>query len=145
MDAVKKMKQRKYAFSLDRSMTEKDVAMSGECFVTNYLIKSIYSRIVASSVTDRNRRIGSTCRNNYGFLLESARSIFLSMPSRKFIHYTGPAVPNGTGSDSWTANPIEDGCAPQRQIKSYFIPLPAKILSLSLSHSPSFSRPLSAA
>lgn len=84
----------------------------------------------------------AACANNYGFLLESARPIFLSAASRKFIHYTGLAVPDSTESDSWTANPIEDGCAPQRQIKSYFIPLPAKMLSLPLSRSPSFSHPL---
>lgn len=70
--------------------------LSGECFVTDYLIKLICIldasyRSVASSVTDRNRRIGSTCRNNYGFLLESARSIFLSTVSHKFIHYTSGA------------------------------------------------------
>lgn len=103
-------------------------------------VSSMYRGIVR--LIDRNRHTGSTCRNNYGFLLESARSIFLSTASCKFIHYTGPAVPDSTGSDSWTANPIEDSCAPQQQIKSYFIPLPAKILSLPLSHSPSFSRPL---
>jgi len=121
------------------------VAISREkCFVVMKLCKKNCSMcprlcIVESSVTDRNRR---AYRNNYRFLLKGVQSIFLSMASRKFIHYTGPAMLDDTGSDSWTANPIEVGCSPQQQIKSYFILLPAKILSslaLALFFSPSFS------
>jgi len=79
---------------------ENDISRYIRCYIQIFLEFDKIDFDMISSITDRNKCI--VYNNNFEFLLKSARSIFLSAASRKFIHYTKPAVLDGTGSDSWT-------------------------------------------
>lgn len=124
---------------------EKGIALRNIGFEKLFRVPIIHPR-------HRTRRLTGTKRgesapgNNYGFLLLSARSIFLSAESRKFIHYTVVRQSAGQhrGPDSWIANPIEDSSSAPAANKIVFHPFAGENFvpaSLALSSS-SFSRPL---
>lgn len=69
-------------------------------------------RIVASSLIDWNRRTRSMRRNNYRLLLESARSMFLSLDGKSQVYSLYQTSGTGQYRTVELPTPIEDSCAP---------------------------------